>query len=162
MSLASLFTKAALGSGFNATSSSYIRPSKAGQPAVALALQQLVFSKLPQPTEEASTLSQLLTNMSIGTGFLFEAAALPYLASLYPGYEVVEQPELKWNSFCGRADYMLVSPDLSHVVVVDCKAFGVGTAREINERKLAPGWGYPTQLAIYGMGASEQIGRAHV
>jgi hypothetical protein len=162
VSIQSLLSKAANGSGFNATSPSYIRPSKAGQPAVALALTHLVFSKLPQPNDHPTPLNQLLTNMSIGTGFLFEAAALPYLCHLYPDYGIEEQPLFEWESFSGRADYMLVSPDGTHVVVVDCKAFGIGTLREINERKLAPGWGYPTQLAIYGMGASNLYPQADI
>ena len=150
-----ILSKAAEGSTTNATSASLVRPSKAGQPLLALALDNLILSKLPQPTATSTARASLASTMSIATGFVFEAAALPVLQETYPGYTVQEQPLLKWGVFSGRADYLLVSPDSTHVVVVDCKAFGVGSKREILERKLSLNWGYPTQLAIYGMGASE-------
>lgn len=162
MNIQNILSKAAEGCTTNATSPSLIRPSKAGQPLAALVLENLVFSKLPQPSYTKSAKEELASVMSIAIGFVFEAAARQVLEETYPGYSVVEQPTLKWDVFVGKADYMLVSPDETHVVVVDCKAFGVASKREIFERKLTLGWGYPTQLAIYGMGASELYPNADI
>lgn len=162
MTTEELLAKAAAGSSFNATSPSIVRPSKAGQTLAALVLSQLVLPKLPQPESTSTPEQQLASTMSITTGFIFEVAAIPVLMKYAPNYTLIEQPELKWKHFSGRADYLLVSPDKSHVVVVDCKAFGVSTKREILERKLTTGWGYPTQLAIYGMGVCEQYPEADV
>ena len=165
MNLKQVLSKAAEGCESTSQSCSVIRPSKAGYSLLTAVLTQLVLPKLPQPVSgsgKKSLESKLRTTMSIGIGFLFEAAMRETLEADYPGYTVVEQPELKWKSFVGHADYMMVAPDLSEVIVVDAKAFDAPTLRDIKERKLNDNWGYPTQLAVYAMGVQEQFPDAKV
>ncbi len=117
--------------------------------------------KLPQPSGSkgtSSALSRLATTVSIGTGFLFEKALVPYLREKFPTYTLVEQPKLSYASFSGTADYLLTNAVTSHAIVIDAKAFRADTLRDIKERKLTDNWSYPTQLALYHVAAQEQLG----
>ena len=118
--------------------------------------------KLPQPSggkvSSNSALSRLATTVSIGTGFLFEKALVPYLREKFPTYTLVEQPKLTYDSFSGTADYLLTNQEAKHAIVIDAKAFRADTLRDIKERKLTDNWSYPTQLALYHVAAQEQLG----
>lgn len=109
-------------------------------------------------SSKADSLKRLATTVSIGTGFLFEKALVPYLKEKFPTYTLVEQPKLSYDSFQGTADYLLVNLTTKHAIVIDAKAFRADTLKEIKERKLTDNWSYPTQLALYHLAAQEQCG----
>lgn len=170
MNVKQILQRAAEGCSSTEVSQSVIRPSKSGYPLLANVLTQLVFPRLPKPpltspderAENAKLDSRLRSTISIGIGFLFESALEEYLKSKYPDHKLIAQPELKWESFIGHADYLLVSADEHEVIVIDAKAFDAPTLRDIKERKLNDNWSYPTQLAVYAKGAQQLFPEAVV
>jgi hypothetical protein len=153
-SLADMFAAAASGCISTSTNTaSIVRPSKAGTVLLALVLDHITpLLELPpisRKTQDSPELKQMKTNMACGLGFLYEQAVYPVLQAKFSGWSIIEQPKLSWGSFHGTADYVLVSPDQTKVVVVDCKSLGVATLRELNSSKLTDNWGYRTQLSIY-------------
>ena len=169
MNVKSVLEKAAAGCNSTEVSQSVIRPSKSGYTLLSNVLTGLVFPRLPKPPytspdEETNNKidSRLRSTMSIGIGFLFESALEEYLNSRYPDHKLITQPELKWESFVGHADYLLVSTDEREVIVIDAKAFDAPTLRDIKERKLNDNWSYPTQLAVYAKGAQQLFPEAVV
>lgn len=144
-------TEAAGGSESTATSTSIIRPSKAGAPLLVHVVEALS-RRLPQPPPGSGKKDQIRhlgSIMSTGNGYLFENAVEDIIVADHPGHSLIKQPALEFGSFVGTADYLLLADDRQSAVVIDCKAFGCDTLREINERKLNANWGYRTQLAIY-------------
>jgi hypothetical protein len=173
--LKTIMTEAAAGSDSTSTSSSIIRPSKAGAPLLVHVLENAwkrletkpefaaaVPTSVQSTKAKRSSLQVLRSNMSTGIGYLFEAAVLDLIAEDFPSYTIESQPKLSWGSFHGTADYKLVSDDGSHVVIIDCKAFGVATLREVKSNKLTDNWGYRTQLSIYQQAVAAQHPDAEV
>jgi PD-(D/E)XK nuclease superfamily len=171
--LKTIMQEAATGSDSTSTSTSIIRPSKAGAPLLVHVVEDAwktlegrpEFTDLkrkPAKAPKRNTLAALKSNMSTAIGYLFEAAVRDLIEEDFPDYTIESQPKLSWGSFHGTADYKLVSDDGSHVVIIDCKAFGVATLREVNSNKLTDNWGYRTQLALYRQAVAAQHPEAEV
>lgn len=157
-----ILAEAAEGSESTSTSTSVIRPSKAGAPLLVHVVE--AFGKrLPQPParDNKRDLEKVLAStMSTALGYLFENAVEDIISADFPRetYDLIKQPHLEFSSFVGTADYLAIKNDQSHAVVIDCKSFGCDTLREIKERKLTDNWGYRTQLGIYAQAVRETYG----
>lgn len=172
--IAELMAKAAAEAGvaaeYNRSTEATMRASRAGLPLLQQVLEDKIIRQLPyrerswdyskkNPDYKFHDPQQkrIQHEMRIATGYLFEQIVGKLLAEAYPGCEISGNLELEYKGLRGHCDFIVLDHTNNHIVIVECKAIKIFSAKEACDKKVyVDNDGYFSQVSIY-MAAAKQL-----